>query len=450
MFCKKIKFILFLLLIFCQTLDVNSQIGSSFPSEKRIITDSVTGRELIFLTSTNAGDRRIYQTHSQWTADGKWIIFRSGRVKGEAMAVHEESGIIVQLTEGGYSGTLILARKSMKLYYMKSQPRENRNNPKEIIEVNLASLFSDVASGNLKNESAYQSVCATIPSSMGARGDMALDAEEEWLWFRIGKEEAEKHLPDGTEIEPDYGPRNMGAGPGGIAGIHISTGEVSHVISVPFQVGHIQSNPWVPGKIMFCWETGGKSPQRTWIVNSDGSGLRPLYPESPHEWVTHEIFIGPEEAAFAIMGHRKIRDSKKEDMEENPADSISNPGQEIDWGSCGTRENPTGLGVVNTRTRKMMIEGQVPHGSGFWHVTGSANGRFLAGDNFAREIHLIDRKSHEMILLSTGHKRTARDHPHPAFSNDGTRILIQSAMLSEDNKNMNLCIIPLPEEWLDR
>jgi oligogalacturonide lyase len=55
-----------------------------------------------------------------------------------------------------------------------------------------------------------------------------------------------------------------------------------------------------------------------------------------------------------------------------------------------------------------------------------------------------------MILLSTGHKMTAADHPHPTFSAEGTKIEIQSAMLSEDNRSMNICIIPVPDAWLKR
>jgi len=55
-----------------------------------------------------------------------------------------------------------------------------------------------------------------------------------------------------------------------------------------------------------------------------------------------------------------------------------------------------------------------------------------------------------MILLSAGHKATAADHPHPTFSDDSKKIEIQSAMLSEDNRTMNICIIPVPEEWLKR
>ena len=53
-------------------------------------------------------------------------------------------------------------------------------------------------------------------------------------------------------------------------------------------------------------------------------------------------------------------------------------------------------------------------------------------------------------MLSTGHKPTAADHPHPTFSPDGTRIEIESAMLSADGRSMNICIIPVPEDWLKR
>src|SRR3954464_6039267 len=93
-----------------------AQIGRRFPSEKKVVKDPVTGTMLTFLTSTPVGDSKIYQTHNQWTSDGQWLIFRSGRVKGEAMAVNENTGEMVQVTEGGYMGMLNIPRKSMKLY----------------------------------------------------------------------------------------------------------------------------------------------------------------------------------------------------------------------------------------------------------------------------------------------------------------------------------------------
>lgn len=442
---RVISFILLQLLLVSITF---AQIGTRFPSEKKVILDPVTGAELIFLTSTPQGDRKIYQTHNQWTSDGKWIIFRSERAGNEALAVNEETGEMIQVSEGGYMGMLCVARRSMKLYFMRSNNIESDESPVEVVEVDLDHLFSDCKKNDVKDQSVYQRICGTIPGEMGAGGDMTIDGGEEWIWFRIGKEEAGKHLPEGTELEPNFGPRHMGAGPGGIAGMNIQTGVITYVVSVPFQVGHIQSNPWTPGQIVFCWETGGKAPQRTWIVNSDGSGLRPLYPEAPYEWVTHEAVITPDEVAFAIMGHRKIRIKEEPASAGNYFSDPENPGQEAGWGNSGTREKPTGFGIVNINTREMIIAGQVPYGSGFWHVTGSPDGRYLAGDNFAREIWLIDRHTHEMKLLSAGHKRSAYDHPHPTFKPDGTRIVIQSAMLSEDNRSMNICVIPVPASIL--
>jgi oligogalacturonide lyase len=428
------------------SLPVFSQIGTRFPSEKKTVTDPVTGTKLTFLTSTPAGDSKIYQTHTQWTADGKWVIFRSNRVRGEAMAVNEMSGVIVQVSEGGFTGMLCVARKSMKLYFMrfaKPAAAQQRVRAMEVAEVDLAKLFADSEAGKLKPADNYQKVCGTIPAELGAGGDMALDANEDFVYFRVGKEEAAKHLAEGIKIEPNFGPRNMGAGPAGLMSMKLSNGELKYIVSVPFQIGHVQSNPWVPGEIVFCWETGGKAPQRTWTVMADGSGLRPLYPESEYEWITHEAVITKDEVAIAIMGHRQIGTPSK------PADP-ANPGQEVAWGPSGTREKPTGLGIVNLRTREMTIAGQTPSGSGLWHVNGSEDGRWAVGDDFSRGIYLIDRHTHEMILLSTGHKTTASDHPHPTFSADCTKIEIQSAMLADDNKSMNICIIPVPEAWLKR
>jgi oligogalacturonide lyase len=400
---------------------------------------------LTFLTSKPHGDSKIYPTHPQWTADGKWVVFRSAMVRGEAMAVNEASGDIVQVTDGGYQGMLNLARKSMKLYFMRKG-----GDGLQVVEVDLARVFADSAAGKMQAAGSYQRVAATLPESLEAGGDMALDADEEWVYFRVGKNEAARHLPAGTKIEPNFGPRNMGSGPNGIARMNVRTGEIRHVVSVPFQIGHIQANLWNPGEIVFCWETGGKSPQRTWTVKADGSGLRPLYPEAPYEWVTHEAVIGKDEVAMALMGHRAIAGAAA--AVDAPATGVegANPGQDQAWGDAGTREKPTGLAIVNLRTRQMTIAGQTPSGSGLWHVHGSSDGRWAVGDDFSRSVYLIDRRTREMIMLTTGHKTTAADHTHPTFNADGTKIEIQSAMLSADGRTMNICIVPVPEAWLKR
>jgi len=463
----------------------HAQMGRRFPSEKKIVVDPVTGVELAFLTSTPAGDSKIYPTHPQWTADGQWIIFRSKRVPGQAMAVNEQSGVLVQVTETGYTGALCMAQKTIRLFFCRpvdhltrkpevpesvsrgDDPRrtvtvgkdgkpqmdeaslkaetearaadarraaERKAKPRvqqEVVSLDLARLFADSAAGTLKPAASYETVHGVIPLDIGGAGELALDADEQTVYFRMEKEAAAKLLAEGTRIEENFGPRHMGAGPAGVAKMDLRTGAVSPVVVVPFQVGHIQSNPWTPGQVMFCWETGGKSPQRTWVVNGDGTKLRPLFAEASFDWVTHEAFIGPDEAAFAVLGHRPI-------------------GTKDEWGECGSRAHPTGLGISSVSTGTMLFVGQTKTGSGFWHVHGSADGRWATGDDFERNLYLIDRRTSEMILISAGHKTTAADHVHPTFSPDSTRISIQSAMLSEDNRTMNICVVPVPKAWLAR
>lgn len=400
------------------------------------------------------------------------------------MAVNEETGAMVQVTDKGYFGMLCVARLSMKLFVMRDPsggrgrggaeaaatpqaaaaaeaaqaaaaiaaqaaagvpveargggggtPGAGRGGPRgpmQVVEIDLGKVFADSAAGTLKDGASYERVCGTVPAEMRADGNMGLDANEDFAYFRITGGDLAAKLPPGTKIAERFGPRGMGAGPNGLASMNLKTGEVKFVVAVPFQIGHVQTNPWTPGEIIFCWETGGKAPQRTWIVNADGSGLRPLYPEADSEWVTHEAVITKDEVALAIMGHRKV----------------GAPDQ--GWGNSATRDHPTGLAIVNLRTREMRIAGQTKSGSGLWHVNGSGDGRWAVGDDFSRSVYLIDRQTDEMVMLTTGHKPTAADHPHPTFNADGTKIEIQSAMLSEDGRSMNICIIPVPKSWLSR
>jgi oligogalacturonide lyase len=469
------------------------QMGRKWPSEKKIVPDPVTGVPLTFLTSTDGGNSqsKIYQTHRQWTADGKWLIFRGSRATGsQAFAVNEETGDIVQVTESGFSGMLCAGNKTMKLYVMLggggrggtnapadrmeagagadtnapgaragrgrggNPPSETSGSPgstnapgarggrggggggpRQILEIDLEKLFADVAAKTVKPASNYTRVCGTTPPGLNADGNMGLDANDDFMYFRVnGPETAD--LSPGQTLQQRTGPRSMGAGPSGLRSMNLKTGEIKMICNVGFQIGHVQSNPWMPGEIVFCWETGGKAPQRTWFVNADGSGLRPLYPEAPYEWITHEAVIGKDEVAIAILGHRNI------------ASAMTNS----DWGVAGTFEHPTGVGIVNLRTREMRIAGQVPawaSGRSDWHVAGSADGRWAACDDFSYQVWLMDRHNGETILLAGPQKRGA-DHIHPTFNADGTKIEIQSALISTNNRALNICVVPIPKSLLDR
>ncbi len=154
--------------------------------------------------------------------------------------------------------------------------------------------------------------------------------------------------------------------------------------------------------------------------------------------------ISEDELVIAIIGHRPINKGEQKTIAGLESFATSD-----DWGPSGTKEYATGIAVINMRTRELTLEGQVP-GDNFWHVAGSQDGHWVAGDDFARELWLIDRHTGERILLTAGHKTTARDHVHPTFKPDGTEIEIQSAMLSDDGRSMNICIVRLPQKLIDR
>ncbi len=263
-------------------ISANAQIGRRFPSEKKIVTDPVTGIQLTFLTSSKSGDYRIYQACLQWTADRKWIIFRSDIAPGETLAVNVETGDIIQVTEGSYMGVLDVARNSMKLYFMRMtlrQPGQTHAGPVQIVEVDLEKLLADSESGNVREEREYQKVCGTIPAEMEAGGDMALDAGGEWMYFRVGKSAALKHSVRSTSSGSLLYPSGTGDIVSGISRMNLMTGELKLVVAVPFNVTKIVADPAGSGELTFMGSDYMRPDNRKWIVKSDGSELKEVFRE---------------------------------------------------------------------------------------------------------------------------------------------------------------------------
>ena len=431
-----------------------TNVGRVFPSEKRTYTDAVTGLTVNVLTTDPATDAKPYQTHTTWTADGEWIIFRSNRGNNgsQAFLVHERDGTIVQLTDGPGTGTgsLNLSRKAMKLYFTRTLAPTNAtpsdsstHPPRQLIELDLAKLLPDALARRVTNPASYERVVCDLPTDLRDSGGMALDADESCLYWGVafgpppprpapthanrtadGRSQVDAANTNPAEQRAAARARfaAAGKGPGGIRKIDIATGAISKVIDVDLRMGHVQTNPWVPGEIIYCHETTGDAPQRMWTVRGDGTGNRPLYVESEDEWVTHETVSGPDEVMFNIMGHLPY-----------------------------LRERPTGVAVVNLRTNSMKILGQMeeemPNGTqgGFWHCNGSPDGRWAVADNFSGTVTLIDRRDGRQRVLTTDHKMKP-DHTHPIFSPDSKRVLIQSGHLS-DGQNLDLMTIEIPSDW---
>lgn len=381
--------------IFLSQLTFASDVGRRFPSEKQTFEDAKTHLKIIALTTNPANDAKIYQTHPQWTSDGEYIIFRSNRGdtdrRSQAFAVHEKTGEIIQLTEGSTgTGSLNVARKSNQLYFT----RGGRGRPRQLIELDLDSLFADSKADSMKEPNSYERIVVTFPDDLRESGGFTLDANETKAYIGISGKDRES---------------------GGIRSIDLKTGEITKVIDVDFRMGHVQSNYWVPGEIIYCHETGGDAPQRMWFCKADGSVNEPLYEETPDEWVTHEVCVDTDHVIFNVMAHLPR-----------------------------LRKKPTGIFSINLRTKEVMILGQI-EGRGFWHNSGSPDGKWVAGDTFDGSVYLINRETGEKHLLTTGH-RMRPDHTHPNFSPDSKRILIQSGLLTE-GKSLDLMIIEIPDDW---
>lgn len=395
--------------LFIVSLAFGSDLGKRFPSEKYTLIDRTTGVPITVLTSSKTSDAKLYQTHPQWTSDGKYIIFRSSDrssdKKSQAFAVSEQTGEIIQLTEGEGTGTgsLNVARLSNKLYYFRNEGGE-----KKLIELNLDSLLNDSEKNQVKDRDIYERYIASLPKNLRESGGFTLDANEKTAYVGVRLLDKE---PSKKEETGEY---RIAQVPSGIRAIDLETGEISTVVDVPFTMGHVQANPFLPGEILYCQETGGDAPQRMWITSADGSDNRPLFEESPTDWVTHETWIDKDHVYFNVMGHLPR-----------------------------LRKQATGVFKINVRTGKVDVLGQLDYGSGFWHCQGTSDGKWAASDNFEGEVYLINCKTGEKTLLTANHVMEP-DHTHPTFSSDNTRILIQSGYVSE-GKHLDLMVINIPE-----
>ena len=351
-----------------RTMSSPSRVGKKWPAEKMTYEDVVTGREITMLTTSAAKDNKIYQTHPNWTADGRHIVFMSDRSgTNQYYAVSEEAGTIVQLTDDAGPGNACLSRTENRMFYISDR---------RIWNLNIDSVLEG-SKGEIRRN------VADLPDNAKLSGTISLDSDEKKIYLGM------QHTRDSW----------------GLMALDIQTGKYSKIIDTDFRVGHCQAHPSRSGVIMYCWETGGDSPQRMWIASADGQNNGPFYQETYDEWVTHEVWWGSNKALFTIW-------PKNDQM----------------------LKKPHGIAYVTLEDRSLHILDQRK----YWHVGAGPNGKWAVGDTFAGEIILVGADSGEAQLLTQGHRpRGATVHPHPSFSPDGSKVLF----CSERNGNWDLCLV---------
>jgi oligogalacturonide lyase len=339
-------------------------LGDRSRSERSTFLDDATGATVTRLTSSQAKDDKIYQTHPNWIADGSHLVFHSDRSgRDEVFAVEESSGEIIQLTDGD-AGAIVVSRHDNALYLARAAA---------LFVVNLDSLLADSKRRALKDTSAYRRRIASLPDNCRLSGTFTEDANGSALYFGL------------VDSSMAYS----------IQKLDLATGEFTTVVRPDFQVGHCQAHPTMSGVISYCHETGGDAPQRMWITNGDGSGNRPFYAETYDEWVTHEVWWTADRMLFTIW-------PKNAQM----------------------RLRPYGIASISLTDFRHQLHDRFP----YWHVCGTPDGQFAIGDTFEGKLFVIEISSGKRRLLTDNHRpRGATNHPHPSISPDGKRVLFVSS-----------------------
>jgi oligogalacturonide lyase len=386
-------------------MDGTDVFGQRFPSEALTIVDPVTGVNITALTTSRHNSSKIYQDHPNWTADGKYIVFSSNRNTSaggnitfaanrtapvrsrQFYAISMDNHEIVQVTTGNGTRDLLLGHKKNVAYHFRGA---------NVIEFNIGALLADSEQGKVKDSASYEKVIASIPADLNP-GGMCLDFNDNKIYFST----------------------RVGTSSSAIYSIDFETKKTTKLTEVAFRTGHFQANPFLSGEIMYCWETGGDAPQRIWVLSVDKNGKvvnRPIYKEKDDEWVTHEVFAGPDNILFNVMGH-------------------------IDR----LRKNPTGIKSLNIRTGEAQLMGQPKELGGYWHAFGTRDLKWVVVDTFNGNIYRVNTATHEAKMLTAGHRPNTQSpfssqaHAHQSISPDGKWVLFNSSMLTDSD----IMMVPL-------
>ncbi len=432
-------------LLMAATLSASAQFGQWQASETTKVKDPGTGVELNVLTRTDLNDRYLYQTDPMWTPDCKYLLFRSssrGVAEERTMPdgstrrvypsgfymIEVATGKIIQVTEGNV-GSAFLGNTANTLYI---NTREGNGPDAEWVMnvMDLDKLFSDAKKqpNKARKMSDYIKRIGVFPNSeeMGRPGGWCINSDDTYAYITVSRNvmptEEELAIQEKVAQKPrEDQPVKVGQGMSGLRKMNLKTGEVSFIRNVPFRVGHIQASRFRPNEILFCCETGGDAGQRMWYCDANTNEYKPLYKETPLDWVTHETFGTEDYVYFNVLG----------------------------W-QDRLRKQASGIFRINLRTDDVDVIGQVEMdqdrttqltGRGFWHCNSTRDNKWACGDTFGGSVWIVNVANGLRIQIASDLKMQP-DHAQPFFSPDGTKICFQSGHYS-DAKRLNLIMVDL-------
>jgi oligogalacturonide lyase len=356
----------------CPVVLLSGGLGRDWGVERESYVDPVTSARVWELTKgTNRADN-LYFHVSNFTADNRYLLFVSDRTGAAQLYRAEvETGRLVQLTDE----PAINARaacpdhtNARRVYYLRGA---------EVMALDILD-FSARKVGEIPRPytGGFQQPSLSQDGKL-----MALAKQRDDANWEIGLMDTQ-------------------------------TGAYRTVLTQGFRIGHVQHSPTAP-LIFYVWETGGYAPQRTWLVNEDGTGNRPFYARTNptnwftplKEWVTHEAWVK-------------------------------------DTGEMTMINDKVGVMLVSKDGNARLVR----EGS-FWHAAARPDGKFIVADDFQGRLWLIETATSNARLLATGLRDTVRVHPHPSFDRQGRYVQFHTGRTHETVALIDLTQLPA-SEWV--
>jgi len=344
-----------------------SQVGKDWGIERQSYVDPVTGVRIWEMTGgTNLADN-LYFHFSNFTADNRYLIFVSDRTGSRQLFRAEvETGRIVQLTDEpaiSAHSACVDPLDPRRIYCLRGP-------------VVLALDLLDFKQRRI----------GEIPEPR-AGGYLQPTLSGDGQWLALGKQR------DAANWE--------------IGLMKVETGEYRTVLTQGFRITHVQHSPKA-NLIFYVWETSGYAPQRTWLVNTDGSANRPFYAvtDSKHwvtplkEWVTHEAWVQ-------------------------------------DTGEMTMINDKVGAMLVNTNgTARIVREGH------YWHAAARPDGKLLILDDQDGRLWLTETATGSTRLIATGLRDAVPIHPHASFDRLGRYVQFHTGHTHETVALIDLTDLP--------
>jgi len=381
------------------------------------MTDPGTGAELLFLTTAPENDSNLYFHEYSWLADESVILFTSSRPNGGLMGYVTATGELICFnTPAGPLGAATAAAKGNALLAVRGR---------EIVELRLA--IQPSAPPNIRSRvTATERVLCTLPVGSPSTA--------------LNPSCAGKYVALGVTgfVDKTRGPS--------IYKVNLKTGKLSEVCRLPRfpgYSGHVQWSRTNPNLLSFA---GADSPtgdvagptqasagpedyaarrQRLWVVDIREGVPRNVYLAEEGELVTHEswwvndqiLFCGGKSTNAAVLSHVKA------------LNIYSGEVRVVGAGAWWPEASPSEAARLN-----------------WWHAAGSADGRWIAADNWHGDIMLFEGKTTRPRLLTTGHRTYGSgEHPHVGWDRKGEKVVFASHLLGD----LNVCVATIPGKLQD-